>query len=243
MNMQTPYMPQQYAQQPYMPQQFVTPPMQQPVQQQAVNSQPQMSPQAPSEVAPQIFKSIEPQQMPVEENVVPKQQNEIIDVGDIEPSEQLTEQDLDMIQDVDIYENSAPEIVEENSYQQEEQQEDDSYPDDIHPDEEDTSEQQEENEIENISLVEEEPQDIKTKYNITEESLKEPETVPVYPANTGVKTDITFEKGDLVIHDTFGNGRVEKIINYGSKKLCSVYFEGVGRRLLDPSLSEIKKAN
>ena len=50
-----------------------------------------------------------------------------------------------------------------------------------------------------------------------------------------------FEKGDMVVHEKFGNGRIEKIINYGSKKLCSVYFEGVGRRLLDPSLSEIKK--
>ena len=67
--------------------------------------------------------------------------------------------------------------------------------------------------------------------------------MPVYPATTGTKQDINLEKGDLVLHDTFGNGRVEKIINYGSKKLCSVYFEGVGRRLLDPTLSEIKKVS
>lgn len=251
MNMQPPYMPQQYmpqTQQSYMQQPFATQPIQPQtqnvMQQPAQNVMQQASPQAPSEAAPQIFKSIEPQQMPVEENVVPKQQSEIIDVGDIQPSEQLTEEDLDMIQDVDMYENSTSEIIEDEQYQDNPaQEEDDSYLDDIQPDEEDIVTQQEENENNAEGIVEEKPQDIKTKYNITEESLKEPETVPVYPANTGARTDVTFEKGDLVIHDTFGNGRVEKIINYGSKKLCSVYFEGVGRRLLDPSLSEIKKAN
>ena len=226
--------PQQYVQQP-----FVTPPVQPSVQSAApVQSQPQPQPQAPQEAVPPVFKSIEPQQMPVEENVAPQQQSQIIDVGEIEPSEQLTEEDLDMIQDVDMYENTEPEIVEEPAQEQEFEQEDTSYLDEIHPDENDVVETQEE-----ISIEEEEPQDMKTKYNITEESLKEPETVPVYPANTGTRQDINFEKGDLVVHDTFGNGRVEKIINYGSKKLCSVYFEGVGRRLLDPSLSEIKKAN
>ena len=65
----------------------------------------------------------------------------------------------------------------------------------------------------------------------------------MYPANTGSNTNINFEKGDVVIHHQFGNGRIEKIINYGNKKLCSVYFEGVGRRLLDPTLSEIKKVD
>ena len=43
----------------------------------------------------------------------PTQQSEIIDVGDIKQTEQLTEQDLDLIQDVDIYENQEPEIVED----------------------------------------------------------------------------------------------------------------------------------
>ena len=235
MSMQTPYMQPQYTQpqQGYVPQPFATPPSQ-PVSNSNVQTQ-QVPQQAPQEAVPPIFKSIEPQEMPVEDVVEPKQNSEIIDVGDIEPSEQLTEQDLDLIQEVDIYENQEPEIIEEEesvSEQGNAQEEDDSYLDEIHPNETDMQKQEEDSE-----------EDIKTKYNITEESLKEPETVPVYPANTGLRTDIIFEKGDLVVHDKFGNGRIEKIINYGSKKLCSVYFEGVGRRLLDPSLSEIKKAN
>lgn len=233
--MQPPYMP---VQQPYMPNPYATQPMQQPQ-----NVQPEaqvQTQQAPNEVAPQIFKSIEPQEMPVEEAVAPKQQNEIIDVGEIEEANQLTEDDLDMIQNVDIYEAPMQEEIQETF---EEETEDDSYLDEIQPDESDFP--QFEQEEENFEISEEEPQeeDLKTKYNITEESLKEPETVPVYPANTGNYQNIEFEKGDLVIHDEFGNGRVEKIINYGSKKLCSVYFEGLGRRLLDPTLSELKKAN
>ena len=244
MNMQTPYMQPQYAPQPqvYPQQQFATPPSQQVA---APNMQPAQAPQqAPQEAVPPIFKSIEPQEMPVEETVAPQHQSEIIDVGDIEPSEQLTEQDLDLIQDVDIYDNQAPEIVEDVAPVQENeiQEEDSSYLDEIQPDENDIQEL-ENADVEDVVEEEAQEEDIKTKYNITEESLKEPETVPVYPANTGVKQEFNFEKGDLVIHDTFGNGRIEKIINYGSKKLCSVYFEGVGRRLLDPSLSEIKKAN
>lgn len=258
MNMANPYMQQPYMQmpQPYMQQPFVTQPMQtqagmvqpqnpmQPQQPQAVQNaetQPQNSQQmqAPNEVAPQIFKSIEPQEMPVEESSVPRQQNEIIDVGEIDEQNGLTEDDLDLIQNVDMYENASPQIVEEENFDATpiDATEDDSYLDEIHPDEEVAQEN-------DYEIEEEEPQeDIKTKYNITEESLKEPDVVPVYPANTGSNKGIEFEKGDLVVHKEFGNGRVEKIINYGNKKLCSVYFEGVGRRLLDPTLSEIQKAN
>lgn len=245
--MQTPFVqPQPYMQQPYMATPQAVPPMQnmqqpqqpqQPQQNQEPQT-PQMSPQqqAPSEVVPPVFKSIEPQEMPVENTVQPQQQSEIIDVGEADtPSNDLTEEDLDLIQDVDIYENQEPEIIEEPI----QEQEDDSYLDEIHPDENDFIEE----EPEEIPEEENQVQDIKSQYNITEESLKEPETVPVYPATTGTKTDVNFEKGDLVIHKDFGNGRVEKVINYGNKKLCSVYFEGVGRRLLDPTLSDVKKAN
>lgn len=252
MNTVNPYMQAPYVQMPmpYMPQQpYSTQPPTQPAVQQNSGASPQAPayPQAPNEVAPQVFKSIEPQEMPVEQNnYMPERQNEIIDVGEIETPQKteqnsLTEDDLDLIQNVDIYENSEPQIIEEEDVPEQSYSEDSSYLDEIHPDEEDIAQAEQ---SENDYLTQdEEPQDIKTKYNITEESLKEPETVPVYPANTGSYQNIEFEKGDLVIHDEFGNGRVEKIINYGNKKLCSVYFEGLGRRLLDPVLSEIKKAN
>jgi len=53
--------------------------------------------------------------------------------------------------------------------------------------------------------------------------------------------NIDFKKNDRVRHTKFGEGVVEKVINYGSKKLCSIYFEKVGRRLLEPHISELEK--
>ena len=247
--MQQPYMAQPFMQNPQQP--FATQPIQPAQSQTSQTPHPQQNvpqQQAPSEVAPQIFKSIEPQEMPVEnpsQDVHSTQNSNIINVDD--PSTQLTEEDLDQIQDVDIYEDSStqektPEIIEENPFEPLEHEiqteEDDSYLDEIQPDENDIIEEE-------VSDPEtEEPQDMKTKYNITEEDLKEKEVVPIYPANTGSNNiNVEYNKGDVVVHKEFGTGRVEKIINYGSKKLCSVYFEGLGRRLLDPTLSELKKAN
>lgn len=66
--------------------------------------------------------------------------------------------------------------------------------------------------------------------------------VPIYDAEIEpiVQSD-EIAQGDLVTHPKYGKGTVEKLITYGSKTLCSILFENVGRRLLDPSLAEIKK--
>ena len=68
--------------------------------------------------------------------------------------------------------------------------------------------------------------------------------VPVYsaeiPDEDVVESD-NIQQGDRIEHAEFGRGIVEKIINYGERKLCSVNFEQVGRRLLDPKISEMKK--
>ena len=53
--------------------------------------------------------------------------------------------------------------------------------------------------------------------------------------------NVDFKKNDRVRHTKFGEGVVEKVINYGNKKLCSIYFEKVGRRLLEPHISELEK--
>lgn len=70
--------------------------------------------------------------------------------------------------------------------------------------------------------------------------------VPVYPAeaepNQVESSDgINFAQGDSVSHPRYGRGVIEKIIKYGNKTLCSISFENVGRRLLDPSISEFTK--
>lgn len=70
-------------------------------------------------------------------------------------------------------------------------------------------------------------------------------TVPVYDADIPQEDIVVsdpLEQGDSVVHAKYGNGVVEKMINYGTKTLYSINFENVGRRLLDPSITEIKKA-
>lgn len=67
--------------------------------------------------------------------------------------------------------------------------------------------------------------------------------VPVYPAQDTpiADDDFQFSQGDAVTHPRYGRGVIEKIIKYGNKTLCSISFENVGRRLLDPSISEFTK--
>lgn len=66
--------------------------------------------------------------------------------------------------------------------------------------------------------------------------------VPIYSAEIEPKVQSDeFSQGDLVTHPKYGRGSVEKLISYGSKTLCSINFDNVGRRLLDPSLAELKK--
>jgi len=66
--------------------------------------------------------------------------------------------------------------------------------------------------------------------------------VPIYSADIEPKSQSDeFEQGDVVTHQKYGKGTVEKLITYGSKTLCSIHFDNVGRRLLDPTLAEIKK--
>lgn len=66
--------------------------------------------------------------------------------------------------------------------------------------------------------------------------------VPVYPAEQEPEKESgDFQQGDSVTHPRYGRGVVEKIIKYGNKTLCSISFENVGRRLLDPTISELNK--
>ncbi|MCM1339849.1 MAG: hypothetical protein NC191_09280 [Muribaculaceae bacterium] len=72
---------------------------------------------------------------------------------------------------------------------------------------------------------------------------EQPPVVPVYPADedASVLSVGEFAQGDSVTHPRYGRGVVEKIIKYGNKTLCSISFENVGRRLLDPTISELTK--
>lgn len=79
---------------------------------------------------------------------------------------------------------------------------------------------------------------------IEESYVEEPQDAPIYPAEPEPpveEDEKEFVSGDSVTHPRYGRGIVEKIIKYGNKTLCSIAFENVGRRLLDPSISELTK--
>lgn len=89
-----------------------------------------------------------------------------------------------------------------------------------------------------------EEQDSGIPENYQESPYVEEQTpvVPVYPADEEPTGEIgDFQQGDSVTHPRYGRGVVEKIIKYGNKTLCSISFENVGRRLLDPTISELSK--
>lgn len=66
--------------------------------------------------------------------------------------------------------------------------------------------------------------------------------VPIYPAeDIEPATAQTLEPGDKVSTPKYGQGVVEKMIKYGNKTLCSIEFPNIGRRLLDPAMTEITK--
>lgn len=81
-----------------------------------------------------------------------------------------------------------------------------------------------------------------SKLDILPANLSSTPIVPVYSADieSSAQSD-DIEKGDIVIHPKYGKGVVEKMISYGAKTLCSINFDNVGRRLLDPNLAELKK--
>lgn len=71
---------------------------------------------------------------------------------------------------------------------------------------------------------------------------EQPPVVPIYNAeDIEPQEQQSLEPGDRVSSPKYGEGVVEKMIKYGNKKLCSIEFPNIGRRLLDPAMTEIKK--
>lgn len=151
---------------------------------------------------PPVHEVKEPQPQVVEEvqEVAPAHpQEQIINVE--QPSDELTEEDLDMISELDVELHQA--------------------------------------EVEEQQAKEKASEPIIPKY--IDDTPEEP-SLPVFPQpELQSNKNVDFEKNDRVRHPKFGEGVVEKVINYGNKKLCSIYFEKVGRRLLEPHVSELEK--
>ena len=76
------------------------------------------------------------------------------------------------------------------------------------------------------------------------EEDEQPPVVPIYPADDIESADThDFQPGERVLTAKYGEGVVQKMIKYGNKMLCSIEFPSIGRRLLDPAITEITKIN
>ena len=147
------------------------------------------------------------------------------EIPPLEDDEEITEDDLNVIDNLN---NSVTE-------QDDSETELNTEPVIVEDTDENSNSPQEETLPEDELPAAEEPE-------IQEEIIEENPVVPVYPANDipEVSSEI-FEAGDQVTHPKYGTGVVEKMIKYGNKVLCSINFENIGRRLLDPAISEITK--
>ena len=79
--------------------------------------------------------------------------------------------------------------------------------------------------------------------NDDEEEYQSTPVVPVYDTDDDENSEsgTNLKSGDRVSHPKYGEGTVEKTIRYGNKTLCSIDFDNVGKRLLDPSVSDFEK--
>ncbi len=187
-----------------------------------------------------------------------------VDSDEPEEDSDLTDEDLDMIEalgvdvesdestqsepQVNISEQSAiPQEIEEKEEEIEEVEKKTSITDEILQEEAERKAQEEAQKVDPVEEMIEKPEALpehKEKAKALETKEGHTPIVPVYSAEIPdediVESDVV-NQGDKVEHSEFGRGIVEKIINYGDRTLCSVNFEQVGRRLLDPKISELKK--
>lgn len=147
----------------------------------------------------------------------------------------------EFFEDVDLSEKTQ--ISEEYSAQEEVLTEDDL---DFLEDNQLVQPEQQFNIDEAVDLILDEDEQLNSDNNEYNEEVYEEEqtpVVPVYPAEeeSNIEEECEFKQGDRVSHHRYGRGVVQKVIKYGNKTLCSISFENVGRRLLDPTITELNK--
>lgn len=164
----------------------------------------------------------------------PKQEDFDVQVMDeVHTETELTEDDLDMLDNLDGIEDLS--LDETRNREEEAAKEEDQYEEEHDDSEEDSSQF-----TVHSSLQEEIP--VVPELEILPVQSSSVPIVPVYSADIEPKAESDeLDQGDVVSHPKYGKGTVEKLITYGAKTLCSINFDNVGRRLLDPTLVELKK--
>ena len=187
----------------------------------------------------------ETQPQPAEAESTPIQQEPT--ESDIENT--LSESDLELLDDINVQEQE-PEFLETNDESSELLQLEDPPEDEILNNNQEDGLQLD-NDLNELALSEDLPElpdadDLITDVTTTEQSHTEepPSGVPVYsaePEETNSDDSIKISEGNIVYHEKYGRGVVEELFNYGKRTLCSIQFDNVGRRLLDPNLAELKQ--
>lgn len=148
----------------------------------------------------------------------------------IESVPEFTEEQIETSIEPDVYEVEyiGEDDSEHNDYEEiPEEQLDDEYEDSSY------TEQYTDEEDDNLDSEENEQEEFEDE---NEEYQSQP--IPVYSVpELDNEVELEFSEGNMVYHEKYGRGVIEKIMNYGNKTLCSIQFEEVGRRLLDPNLA------
>ncbi len=187
----------------------------------------------------------ETQPQPEETESTPIQQEPT--ESDIENT--LSESDLELLDDINV-QAQEPEISETGDETSELLQLEDPPEDEILNNNQEDGLQLD-NDLNDLALSEDLPElpdadDFITEVNTTEtvNTDASPSGVPVYsaePEETSHDDSIKISEGNIVYHEKYGRGVVEELFNYGKRTLCSIQFDNVGRRLLDPNLAELKQ--
>lgn len=210
-----------------------------------------------------INETIEPLEIQTEEPTIQEenleiynnQENDIndIDEEEIEPQIELQEPEIDYsVEDVDIEENfGEPQIIETNDELVEQVAKDvdkifyEKLPDENYEIKDNENIETDELTEDDLNLIDDLAID-DTNVQLEEfqdiNNIQQTPVVPIYETeDMEPKENQKLEPGDRVSTPKYGEGIVEKMIKYGNKMLCSIEFPNIGRRLLDPAMSEITK--
>lgn len=179
---------------------------------------------------------------------------EEIEEDEIEPQIELQEPEIDYsVEDIDIEENfGEPQIIENNDDLIEQVAKDvdkafyEKLPDENYELPDNDNIETDELTEDDLNLIDDlaiDDTNIQLDNSFQEsENIEQTPVVPIYETeDLEPKENQKLEPGDRVSTPKYGEGIVEKMIKYGNKMLCSIEFPNIGRRLLDPAMSEIIK--
>lgn len=181
----------------------------------------------------------------VQKNQSPEENN-IIETPEITEEEPVEENSSEENIEIEQLENEieeVEEIEEEPEISEEEQEEPQQLEQPEQPLQQPQQQPQQIPQEQPSAKVEPKSIDIRTPQQPTNQRpMPRANEIPVYEPKEVNSTNVTdFTEGMRVSHAKYGTGTVEKLIKYGKKTLCSIQFDTLGRRLLDPNITTIEK--